>query len=108
MSELEQLLVEIGTWSVTTFPHANAKSKAKHLVKEAMELEDDPSDLLEHADCLFLLAGIWKKEGITFDQLKEAIRKKLEINKARTWGPPGEDGVSYHVEKSGEQKVVLQ
>ena len=91
---LENLLKEVYEWQLATFPHSNAFSKAKHLESEVKELLEDPSDQGELADCFFLIVGAIMSQGY---DIAEIVRAKLEINKARTWGKPDENGVAEHV-----------
>jgi predicted house-cleaning noncanonical NTP pyrophosphatase (MazG superfamily) len=94
---LEDLFLEVGQWAVSTFTQATPESWCKHLQKEVAELAEDPSDLEEIADCMILLAGLAHKQNYTPQDLRQAIREKLEINKKRVWGKPDKDGVVEHV-----------
>lgn len=94
---LETLFLEVGEWAVATFTQATPESWCKHLQKEVSELAAKPSDLEEIADCMILLAGLVHKQSYTPEDLRQAIREKLEINKKRVWGQPDKDGVVEHV-----------
>jgi len=52
---------------------------------------------MEYADCFFLLFGSAAAYGYSFDNITELIEEKFEINKARKWGKPDENGVVNHV-----------
>jgi hypothetical protein len=94
---LETLFEEIQVWQRETFPRATALSAANHLVREAKELLEDPSELSELADVIILAVGVADQLGI---DIEEVVRIKLEINKERVWGEPDEDGVVEHVPRN--------
>lgn len=98
MSNLSELLQEVADWAIPTFPNATPDSWCAHIQKEAQELRDDPSDIIEAADLLILVGGLVVKQGFTIRDLENAVRQKLEINKKRVWGEPDADGVVEHVE----------
>jgi len=39
-----------------------------------------------------------RKAGFTTEELYQAVLKKMEINRARKWGPRDENGVCHHIE----------
>lgn len=88
---------EIGVFTEKTFPGATAKSKALHLAEEAQEAANDPSDVIEWADCMILLLDGARRSGFSTDDLFQAVTKKMEINKRRKWQPADENGVFHHV-----------
>lgn len=95
---------EVTEWASRTFPGQTPASKAEHLLDEAGELKDDPSNGEEMADVLILLLNLAEMHGL--DLLEEA-RKKMAINRTCTWGPPDERGVCNHVkEEDPEQKKI--
>lgn len=97
----------ITKWQKEVFPDATALSKIAHLKKELPELEEainksysdlQPMDvLLEFADCFFLLFGSAAAYGMEYEDIVSAIEQKFEINKARKWGKPDENGVVEHI-----------
>lgn len=89
---LDGLFEEVRAWQRATFPAATRRSVAMHLHEEAAELLADPDDDEEVADVAMLLAGMMGGE-----QLVNAVRRKLEQCKLRTWGEPDADGVVRHV-----------
>jgi len=95
---LDSLFEEVRLWQRATFPHASRHSVATHLLEEAEELFDNPTDDAEVADVAMLLAGTMPP-----DQLIAAIRSKLDQNKQRIWGSPDADGVVRHVKTEGAQ-----
>ncbi len=80
-----------------------------HLLEEVKETidelskdeSDDSKTLKEYADCLILLAGSAKRKGFSAHDLLRAAYEKMEINEARDWGEPDENGV-YHHKKGGQ------
>ena len=66
-----------------------------HFLREVSELEENPLDPDELADCaifLFELAGF---AGI---DLLEEVEKKFKINQGRKWGKMEPDGSILHIE----------
>jgi hypothetical protein len=93
---------QIAAWQKETFGQATAISKLNHLKKEVDELIidiaiDSTEKRLEFADCFFLLFGAAAADGMTYEDICHAIEEKFEINKARKWGKPDENGVVEHV-----------
>lgn len=88
-------------WSQNTFGPDNERGPIgplKHLAKEVAEVMQDPTDLMEFVDCLFLIFDSTRRAGFTFEELRDAAWKKLEINKARKWQtPPKGDEAIEHV-----------
>lgn len=99
----EQQFNEIVEWQKETFGNAKPLSKIAHLAQELQELVDDlksgASDVrLEYADCFLLLFGSAAANGMSYENICQAIQEKFEINKSRKWGDPDEDGVVNHVQ----------
>ena len=99
----EQQFNEISTWQKETFGQATAFAKIQHLKEEIEELAidiatDGIDKRLEFADCFFLLFGAAAADGMTYQDICQAIQEKFEINKARKWGKPDENGVVNHVQ----------
>lgn len=87
-------------WSQATFGTDKERGplgSLKHLAKEALEAQADPTDLMEFTDCLFLIFDATRRAGFTFDQLQEAAWQKLAINKARQWPKMGANDAVEHV-----------
>lgn len=96
MDRWQNLQDEIGLFTDKTFPVSTAKSKALHLAEEAREAAEDPSDILEWADCVILLLDGARKAGYTTGDLYHAVCRKMDINRKRTWQPPDDDGIARH------------
>lgn len=92
---------EQAEWSQNTFGLDSERGPIgplKHLAKEVAEVMQDPTDLMEFVDCLFLIFDSTRRAGFTFEELRIAAWKKLEINKARKWqAPPKGDEAIEHV-----------
>lgn len=97
---IEVLWREESEFSQTTFGADNVRGPLgplNHLAKEVKETIEHPSDPMEYADCVLLILDAARRAGFTLKQLLDTCHKKLEINKARKWGDPGEDGVVQHI-----------
>jgi hypothetical protein len=93
---------EISEWQAATFGQATPLSKIAHLEKEVKELKDDlvaknPDRRLEFADCILLLFGSAASDGMSYQDIENAIDEKMAINYARKWGKPDKDGVVHHI-----------
>lgn len=98
----EEQFNEITAWQKETFGQATAFSKIEHLKEEIEELAidiaiDGIDKRLEFADCFFLLFGAAAADGMTYQDICQAIQEKFEINKARKWGKPDANGVIEHI-----------
>lgn len=95
-ADLAQLRAEHAAWSQAQFGDVSAVGPAKHLSKEALEVAAAPCDPIEHADCWMLLWDMQRRAGISDEQLAQAIREKLAVNKARAWGKTREGEAIEH------------
>ncbi len=92
----------ITKWQNKTFPHATTEGMIAHLCEEIIELfveirmKGDKKHL-EFADCFLLLFGAAAADGMTYEDICNAIDEKMEINRKRQWGLPDQDGVVNHV-----------
>ena len=99
----EKQFNEISAWQKETFGKATPSSKLFHLIDEIKELHDEiimegENKRHEFADCFFLIFGAAAADGMTYDDICKAIQEKFEINKARKWGKPDNNGVVKHIE----------
>jgi hypothetical protein len=96
----DAVLAEVVAWARGVFPGSTPTAKAKHLLKEAAELEAAPNDPLEIADVLMiaehLRAQVRDMAAEAGIDVADAIKRKLAIVRERTWAP-GSDGVVEHV-----------
>ena len=100
---LADFQANIGTWQRETFGAINPSGQLKKLVAESSELDVEfcargykAEEKVRHeaADVAIVLAGFCEKMG--FD-LGAAISEKMEINRARKWGPVLPDGTHQHI-----------
>lgn len=111
MNELSEFQKEVGEWGKKTFdPYDRltnnefAEGRVNHFLKEAKELQDEflkyqyPQFMrsvgIELADNFLLLLHI---SDLTYFDLLDEARKKMEINRQRKWGTPNENGVIEHI-----------
>lgn len=103
LEELRTFLADIAEWQDKTFPSANSLSKIAHLIEEIVELKNEiiygniSTVKLEFADCFLLLFGAALKEGISLDEILEAMQNKMNINRYRSWESPDENGIIRHI-----------
>lgn len=126
MIDLNKLQHDVYLWSNATFGnHRTALPIAYHLQKETNELiealkvfyegtysNDDTGTKkladkferikMEYADCFMLLIDSAAHLPLSMDGLIFATDKKLNINKARKWGKPDENGVVNHLPDESE------
>lgn len=103
----KELFSEITQWQDQTFKQATAASKLAHLKEELEELlleirhvsylERGTERRLEFADCFILLFGAAASDGMTYEDIQQCLKEKMEINYKRNWGKPNADGVVNHV-----------
>lgn len=87
---------EHAAWSQASFGDVSAVGPAKHLSKEALEVAADPTDIMEHVDCQFLLWDMQRRASFTDAQITEAMKAKMPILKARKYPPPKEGEAREH------------
>ncbi len=97
----EEQFKNITQWQRETFPGATPSSKVQHLAEEVQELLSDllfnhPKRRLEYADCFLLLFGAAAVDGMTYQDICNAIDEKMVINRGRKWGNPDNNGVVKH------------
>ena len=96
-TEIQEFQEEQGKWADKAFGGQLIKGKIAHLIKEANEIADNPTDIMEYADCFMLLLDSARLADITADEVLAAAWEKLAINKTREWGKPNKDGSVEHV-----------
>lgn len=109
IDKLQLLMNDISKWSDKQFgEHQRNPAIAYHLLKETQELieafekgiitqEETDKLKMEFADCFMLILDSATHAFLTADDLLNAAREKLEINKKREWGKPDENGVVEHI-----------
>ena len=99
------LFEEVTRWQKNVFKDKiNTFGLLTHLVDEAYETQsavkhNDPDKRLEFADCFILLMGAAKADGMSYEDICQAIKEKLEINKKRVWNEPDSNGVINHIKQ---------
>lgn len=99
---LGRAIREFVDWGVATFQQSTPHTTAAHLAKEVAELQADPTDGSEYADCLGLLCHGARRAGV---DLVQALNDKLAVNKARKWGKPNAQGFVEHVREGEPQRA---
>ncbi len=102
---LRELWVSQSEWSQKTFGTDQERGPIgalKHLEREAKEAWENPSDIVEYADCLLLILDASRRAGFALEALVDAACAKHEVNKGRTWPAPAEgDEPTEHVREGG-------
>lgn len=68
----------------------------RHLSKEALEAAENPRDIMEFADCAFLLLDAMRRAGHTAEELAEAMASKQAILEKRVYRKAGKDQPIEH------------
>lgn len=100
---LQKLLEDQIEWSMKTFgPAYRTEGILRHIEKELQEIRENPDDLSEYIDVIILaMDAFWRRGGMP-DELEEAIARKQEINRGRTYNVAAEDEPSEHVMEEEE------
>ena len=85
-----KLIADIMAWQAATFPNQSRAGAIAHARAELIEIEQNPGDLSEPVDLIFMAIDIARRDGHTADEVAEALAVKLAINKSRTWVDPGD------------------
>jgi Protein of unknown function (DUF550) len=94
-----ELAVRTAQFQREKFPHQPVVAKIHHLIREANELLNAPTDIVENADVLILALGINAVNGRTIEELIAAALEKLTICEKRKWGEADEQGFHHHIEE---------
>lgn len=101
---LADLIEDHARWSQETFGRDSASGPVgplKHLEKEAVEAQKAvqlPSDFREElADCFLLLLDAIRRGRFNLDDIVEAARAKMVLNKQRQWSKPIDDEPVEHI-----------
>jgi len=100
----QDLFKEVTDWQEATFEVIETQGLLNHLGQEVKEAYyavryGHNEKHLEFADCFILLMGAAKADGMSYEDICQAISEKLEINKKRVWGEPDSNGVINHVKE---------
>jgi hypothetical protein len=119
--ELKDVIEDIISFQKVTFPKANLANQMEKFEEETEEFlkETDPAKKIEELVDMFIVSigvsemspagkvigfslfntviDLQSKLCETLTEFKEAIQKKMEINKARTW--VFENNIYHHIDK---------
>lgn len=89
-------------WSFRTFgPGRRTKGLTAHIRKELIEVEKEPTDLMEWVDIMILAIDGAVRAGHSSDSIVCALMHKQRVNMARNYPmPKSEDEPSEHVRES--------
>jgi len=100
---LQKLLEDQILWSMKTFgPAYRTEGILRHIEKECNEARAAPFDLSEYVDIIILAMDLYWRHGGMPDELEEAIAKKQEINRGRTYRVTDDETPSEHVREEPE------
>lgn len=80
----------------------------KHLIKEAGEALDDPHDIMEYADMMFLFLDSLHRAGFDCADLSEAMAAKMPILESRTYPKVASDMPSEHIRTPEEELARMK
>lgn len=103
-SAMDRLWVGHRGWSDATFGDRAKRGPVgalKHLAKEALEAAEDPADVSEFVDCLFLFWDAAHRAGHSMEDIVEAGFRKLQVLHTRHYPETPEDEPAEH-DRSGE------
>ena len=93
--DFQRLQDRISAWAIKK--KSTTEGKINHLIEEIKDLKKNPYDIERQADVYILMMAISDDTTFTMDELAEAINAKQNINEARQWLEPDEQGVIRHV-----------
>lgn len=96
-TDINDLQYDLKTWTEKQFPQRNTASIMAHLRKETAEVEAEPLDIMEYADCMMLLLDAASYNGLHASDILRACGENLVINKSRKWGKANDQGFVEHV-----------
>jgi len=103
--DINDLQFDLKSWTEKQFPQRTTSSILAHLRKETEEVEGDPKDIMEYADCMMLLLDAASYNGVRASDILTACYTKLSINKKRNWGSPNDQGFVEHVKDVVNQET---
>jgi NTP pyrophosphatase (non-canonical NTP hydrolase) len=90
MKDLQQ---EVITWVNSVYPKRTLMTTLIKYQEEVAEVVKAPTDEMELADIMILTLDLFHQAGVDVDT---AVRKKLEINRNRSWAIEPTTGVMRH------------
>ena len=94
------LHTDIVKWTTDTFgtpAERGPKGPLLHLIKEANEAIEAPTDHSEYADCLILVIDASHRAGMSYEDLWLEAYKKLQVLQTRTYPKVADGEVSEHI-----------
>lgn len=104
-TDMDRLWCGHRAWADETFGTRDVRGPVgalKHLAKEALEAAEDPTDLTEFADCLFLLWDGVHRAGFTMEQVVQAGFRKLQVLHTRSYDRNTPEDQPAEHDRSGE------
>lgn len=95
-------------WSRVTFgPHQSAVGVLAHIRKELLEIERDPSDLVEWIDVVLLVMdGAWRATGADGRAFVDALVAKQAKNYRREWPKQADPDVPIEHVRAADEAVT--
>lgn len=97
---LLELAADQSEWSQATFGSDQERGPLgalRHLEREAREVQADPGNAEEYADCFLLILDAARRAGLSPLELIRASSQKMDINRARKWPRPVDDHPVEHI-----------
>lgn len=104
--EASELEADVKDWASGTFGTAQQRGPVgplHHLAKEANETAEDPTNIVEYADCLIIFLDAMWRAGFTLQQVVDAAHSKMKVNRARKWPKAVEGKPCEHIKEVGGQ-----
>ena len=96
--DIRLLQMEVVHWADRQFPNRKWENTFNKLRdEEIQELFENPKDPSEYADVFILLLDLANMAGLSSDNLTNAIRDKLIINKNRKWIIDADTNIARHL-----------
>lgn len=99
MADFRDIYASHAAWSRKTFGADSERGPIgplRHLIQEAEEAIENPSDPHEFADCMFLVMDASRRAGHDVNTLIGAMIEKLEILKRRDYPKVADGQPSFH------------
>lgn len=78
-------------WAGSVFgDEVDVSGVIKHLEEEVQEAADDPDEIYEWCDIIFLAVDGARRRGFTPEEIGQALEEKLQINIDRQWPSPAD------------------
>lgn len=82
---MKALYNSIGKFAISAFPDSTPQGHIRKMQEEGDEVIENPTDIIEYADCLIALLAASYRQGFSYIDLLNATKNKLEVNKKRSW-----------------------